>query len=250
MESRTLAQLRAEARYLADAADDLLRHPDADVTRRINAAIRAYRAKVTANGMPYYIEQSAPATLAGTAVPGEQYSEVSWPAGPPRATQILGVDVASSTTSSDWYELQPITWAARRRAGRNADRGGFPAWFAIRTVPQGDPADLDAVLNGAIAIFPAQTSGAYSISYLPDHTDLAADADVFVALPEGVQWVVQQVVRELSERDDDVHETYAIATQRQAEAWANIVEAAQRVQSSGPLLPRRREIPYGTRRFR
>lgn len=248
MEARTLAQLRAEARFIADAADDLDRHPDSDVTRRINAAIRAYRSKVTSVGAPYFIEQTTPATLAGTAVSGEQYSEVPWPAGPPRAIQILGVDVASSTTADDWIELRPITWGSRRRVTLGTD--AYPGWFAIKRVPQANPNDLDAVLNGVLAIFPAQTSGAYSISYLPDHVDLVADADLFVALPEGVQWVVQQVVRELSERDDDVHETYGIATQRQAEAWDAIVKAAQRVQSAGPILPRRRSGPNYGRRFR
>lgn len=248
MEARTLVQLRAEVRYLADVEGDTVRHPDADVTRRINAAIRRYRAKLTANGAPYFIEQTAPVTLAGTLVTGEQYSEVPWPAGPPRATQILGVDVASATTADDWIELQPVTWAARRRVARGP--GAYPGWFAIKTLPQGDPADLDAVLNGTIAIFPAQTTGAYAISYLPDHTDLVADADVFVALPAGVQWVVQQVVRELSERDDDVRETYAIATQAQGEAWAELIEAAQRTQSAGPILPRRRSHPHANRRFR
>jgi len=243
MESRTLLQLRTEARYLADAADDLERHPDDDVTRRINAAIRAYRAKVTATGAPYFIEQTDPATLASTIPTGEQYSEVPWPAGPPRATQILGVDVASSTTADDWVALHPTTWAARR--DRSLRRRQWPGWYAIKRMPQADPADLDAVLNGSIAIFPGQDAGAYSISYLPDHTDLVADGDLFVALPEGVQWVVQQVVRELSERDDDVHETYGIATQRQAEAWEVIAAAASRVQSGGPLLPRRRGLAAG-----
>lgn len=248
MEQRTLLQLRSEARYLADAEGSTDRHPDADVTRRINAAIRAYRALVTAGGLPYYVEQTDAATLAGTIVSGEQYSEVPWPEGPPRAVQILGVDVASSTDADDWEPLHPTTWASRRDRVRT--RLQWPGWYAILRVPQADPADLDAVLNGAIAIFPGQTSGAYSISYLPDHVDLAADGDLFVALPEGVQWVVQRVVRELSERDDDVHQTYAIATTRQGEAEAMILAAAGRVQSGGPLLPRRRGARYGARVYR
>lgn len=249
MEVRTLLQLRAEVRYLGDVDGDTVRHPDADVTRRINAAIRAYRARVTASGLPYFLEATTPATLTGTAVTGEQYSEVPWPAGPPRATQILGVDVASSTTADDWRELQPVTWGSRRRVGRGG-AGAYPGWFAIRRVPTANPSDLDAVREGSLAIFPAQTAGAYSISYLPDHVDLVADADVFVALPEGVQYVVQSVVRELAERDDDVHETYAIATQRQAEAWAVVQEAATRAQSAGAILPRRRTGVFPNRRFR
>lgn len=238
MEARTLAQLRAEARYLADAEGSTDRHPDADVTRRVNAAIRAYRAMVTSNGLPYFLEQTAAATLAGTIPTGEQFSVVPWPAGPPRAVQILGVDVASSTTANDWFPLSPVTWSGRR--DRGLLDGTWPRWFSILRVPQADPADLDAIKAGAIAIFPGQDAGAYSISYLPDAVDLSADGDLFLALPEGIQWVVQQVVRELSERDDDQNETYGIATQRQDEAQAAVLAAASRAQSAGPLLPRKR----------
>lgn len=245
MESRTLAQLRAEVNYLADTEALTARHPVADVTRRINVAIRAYKARVTSNGLPYFIEQTTPATLAGTKVSGEQYSEVPYPAD---ADQIVGVDVASSTTADDWYELMPVTWASRRRVARTPESRG-PGWFAIKRLPAANPADLDALRAGVLAIFPGQDTGAYVVSYLPAHVDLVADADLFIALPEGIQWVVQSVVMDLSERDDDVRETFAIAANRKAEADAAILAAASRVQSAGPLLPRRRGR-YDARRFR
>src|SRR6185436_611718 len=218
MESRTLAQLRAEVRYLGDVESLTARHPDADLTRRINAAVRAYRSLVTANGLPYFIEQTTAATLVGTLVSGEQYSEVPFPAD---AVQILGVDVASATTSDDWYSLQPVTWQARRNPRWYGQ--GAPRFFAIRRVPQANPLDLDAVLAGALAIFPGATSGGYKVSYLPDYVDMAADADLFVALPEAVQWVLWHVVQDLSARDDDQRETFQIATQKKAEAEGRIL---------------------------
>jgi hypothetical protein len=243
VESRTLAQLEAEVRYLSDTEGLTLRHPPADIRRRINVARREYYAMVTANGLPYYLETTVAATLAGTQVTGEQYSEVPWPAGPPEASQIIGVDVASSTTADDWYELRPITWTSRRGVG---GVGSMARFFAIRRVPQANPADLDAALAGVIAIFPAQTSGAYKITYLPDVVDLSADGDLFVALPGGVNWVVWHVVQDLAARDDDQHETYAIATQKLGEAQQRVLEAAGRTRSAGPLLPRRRGR-YGRR---
>jgi len=244
VESRSLAQLRAEVRYLGDVEGLVARHPDADLTRRLNAAIRDYRAMVTANGLPYYIEATTAATLTGTAVTGEQYSEVPWPAGPPRAVQIVGVDVASSTTADDWYSLQPITWQARRNP-RWASGGGSPRFFAIRRVPTTDPTDLDAALAGALDLFPAATGGAYKIWYLPDWVDLSADADLFLALPGGVPWVVWHVVCDLAARDDDQRETYTIAVQKKAEAEARVLASASRVQSAGPILPRRRGRRFG-----
>lgn len=242
MHQRTLSQLRAELRYLSDTESLTLRHPDADLTRRLNEAIRGYRAMVTANGLPYYIEETTATTLTGTAVAGEQYSLVPFP---PTAEQIFGVDVASATTTDDWYELRPITWASRR-----ATYGGVGArasFFAIRTLPQANPADLDAVLAGTIAIFPAQTSGAYKIQFLASYVDLVADADLFIALPGAAEWVVWTVVADLAARDDDQRETFVVATQKKGEAERRVLEAVGRTRSAGPILPRRRHAGRGRR---
>jgi hypothetical protein len=238
--SRTLAQLRAEVRYLGDAEGLTARHPDADLTRRINAAVRAYRALMTASGLPYFIETTSSATLTGTLVSGEQYSEVPFPS---TAEQILGVDVSSGVSIDDWYSLSPITWQARRNARWYGT--GAPRYFAIRRVPQADPSDLDAVLAGVLALFPGATQGAYRVSYLPSYVDMAADADLFVALPEACDWVVWSVVQDLAARDDDQRETYAVASQKKAEAEFRLLGSAGRVQSAGPLLPRRRGRRFG-----
>lgn len=243
MEARTLAQLRAEVRYLSDTEALTDRHPDADLTRRLNAAIRALRGLVTANGGEWYVEATTAASLAGSTVTGEQYSGVPFPAGPPRAVQILGVDIASSTDSDDWYPLQPIAWGQRRNARWGGTYG--PHSFAIRRVPQANPADLDAVLDGQIAIFPASEDAAYKVWYLPDHVDLAADADLFLGLPDAVQWVVWSVVQDLAARDDDQRETAAIAGMKKAEAEARVLAATSRVRSAGPLVPRRRVTRWG-----
>lgn len=243
MESRTLVQLRAEVRYLGDCEGLTARHPDSDLTRRINVAIRAYRGLVTANGLPYYIESTAAATLTGTSVANEQYSEVPFPAD---AVQILGVDVSSSTTGTDdWYPLQVVGWGQRRNARWGYVGGSQPRYFAIRRLPGANPADLDAVLAGVLALFPASEYGAYKVHYLPDHVDLVADADLFLTIPEGIQWVMWSVVQDLAARDDDQRETYVIASQKKAEAEQRIIASVGRVQSAGPLLPRRRGRRYG-----
>lgn len=240
MHSRTLAQLRAEVRFLGDAEGLTARHPDADLTRRINAQARAYRAWATQNGLPYYVESTAAATLTGTLVSGEQYSEVPFPAD---AEQILGVDVSSGVAIDDWYTLSPATWQARRNPRWYGV--GAPRYFSIRRVPQANPADLDAVLAGVLALFPGATHGAYKVHYLPSFVDMAADADLFVALPEACDWVVWSVVQDLAARDDDQRETYGVATQKKAEAEARLLGSVGRVQAAGPLLPRRRGRRFG-----
>jgi hypothetical protein len=52
-------------------------------------------------------------------------------------------------------------------------------------------------------------------------------------------------VCDLSARDDDQRETYTIAVQKKAEAEARVLASASRVQSAGPILPRRRGRRFG-----
>lgn len=236
MHSRTLAQLRAELRYLGDAEGLTARHPDADLTRRLNQAVRSYRAMVTANGLPYFIQTTTAATLTGTTLTGEAYSTVPFPT---NAEQILGVDVSLGSASglADWYPLQYITWQARRNTLWSPS---LPRHFAIKAVPQANPADLDAVLPGVIAIFPACESGEYVVHYIDSYVDMAADADLLVALPDACDWVVWHAVADLAARDDDQKETYVVSVQKKAEAEQRLLASAGRVQSSGPILPRRR----------
>jgi hypothetical protein len=231
MQSKTLTQLIADVRFISDTEGLTLRHPDADLTLRINESIRALRALVTTSGLPYFLTNTTSATLAGTQITGESYSEVPWPS---TAVQIHGVDVEFAGSSGDWYPLQPITWVQRRTYAYGRD--GSPCAFAVRAVPQGSGS---ATTAGVIAIFPAATAGSYKIWYLSDFTDLASGTDVFLGLPEWHSWVINDVARTLAERDDDQRETYSIATAKQAEAEARLLASVTRAVSAGPLRPRR-----------
>lgn len=232
MESRTLTRLLADVRYAGDVESLTDRHPDADLTRRLNASIRALRALVTASGLPYFLTSTAATTLVGTRVTDESYSEIPWPA---TAVQIHGVDVEFSGSDGDWRDLQPITWAQRRTLAYAWERTGLRA-FAVRAVPVGSGS---STTPGVIALFPGADSGNYKVWFLEDFTDLASGTDVFLGLPEWHEWVVNDVVRALAQRDDDQRETYAIATQRQGEAEARLLASVTRAVSAGPLRPRR-----------
>lgn len=232
MESRNLTRLIADVRFVGDQQSLTDRHPDADITNRLNASIRALRALITANGLPYFLTATSPATLAGTLVSEESYSAVPWPAA---AVQIHGVDVEFTGSAGDWYPLAPITWAQRRTLAYAWERQG-PRAFSVLTVPVGSGSSTTA---GSIALFPGADSGRYKIWYLTDFTDLASGTDVFLGLPEWHEWVVQDVVRTLAERDDDQRETYAIATAKQSEAEQRLLASVTRAVSAGPLRPRR-----------
>lgn len=238
MESKTLTQLIADVRFASDTQSLTDRHPDADLTLAINSSIRSFRGLVTSSGFPYFLTATSATTLAGTQVTDEQYSSVPWPA---TAVQVHGVDVETASGAGDWRPLRPITWGQRRdRPGLYPSTTGVPEEFAVLALPQGSGASTTA---GSIALFPAGSSGNYKIWYLSQFTDLTA-SDVFLALPDWHEWVVQDVVERLAQRDDDQHETAQMASARRAAAWERVMASVPRVIAAGPLRPRR----GGTRR--
>jgi hypothetical protein len=238
VESKTLTQILADVRFASDTQGLTDRHSDADLTLAVNASIRSLRGLVTARGFPYFLSATSATALAGTQVSDEQYSSVPWP---PTALQIHGIDVETATGGGDWRPLRPITWGQRRdRPGLYPSTTGVPEEFAVLSLPQGSGPSTTA---GSIALFPAGSSGNYKIWFLSQFTDLTA-SDVFLALPDWHEWIVQDVVERLAERDDDQHETYTIAHQRKLEAETRIFESVPRVIAAGPLRPRR----GGTRR--
>lgn len=232
MESRSLSRLRQDVRFVGDLESLTARHPTSDLNNRINASIRSLRALVTANGLPYFLTSTSAATLAGTLVSEESYSEVPWPSA---AVQIHGVDVEFTGATGDWYPLVPITWVQRRTLAYAWERQG-PRAFAVRAIPTGSGSSTTA---GVIALFPGADTGRYKIWYLPEFTDLSSDSDVFLGLPEWHEWVVCDVVRTLAARDDDQRETYQIVTAKQAEAEQRLLASVTRTVSAGPLRPRR-----------
>lgn len=238
MESKTLTQLIADVRFASDTQSLTDRHSDADLTLAINASIRSLRGLVTSNGFPFFLSATSATPLAGTQVSDEQYSAIAWP---PAALQIHGVDVETASGAGDWRPLRPITWGQRRdRPGLYPSTTGVPEEFAVLTLPQGSGASTTA---GSIVLFPAASSGNAKVWFLSQFTDLTA-SDVFLALPDWHEWITQDVVERLAQRDDDKHETARIAAERRGAAWERAMASIPRVLSAGPLRPRR----GGTRR--
>jgi hypothetical protein len=237
VESKTATQLLADIRRASDNQSLTDRHPDADVLLDLNLSIRSLRGLLTSSGFRYFLT-SATTALASTQVSGEQYSAIAWPS---TAIQVNGVDVETATGAGDWRPLRPITWGQRRdRPGLYPSTTGVPEEFAVLTLPQGSGA---STTPGVIALFPAGNSGNAKVWYLPQFTDLTA-SDVFLALPDWHEWVVQDVVERLAQMDDDQHETARIAAERRAAAWDRVISSVPAVISAGPLRPRR----GGTRR--
>ena len=244
MESRTLEQIVARVRYLGDAEGLDDRHSFEAITAEVNAGIRAVRNLVTHAGAPYYLEPTTPANLSGTQVSGESYSEVPWPTD---ATSIHGIDIELNANSGDWHPLTQTGWGHRRwysgsRAGLNTQ---LPMEFSIRRIPEGATA-------GAIALFPAASSGRYKIWYLQDTPAavlLDDPEDAWLGMPDWHEWLAQWVVESLAERDDDQLETYKLAHQKRLEAEVRILAHARSMNRSGPISPKPRRRLTARRRY-
>lgn len=236
MEQRTLAQLRSDIRFRSDTESLTARHPDAQLTRLINQSIRSIRVLLTDAGGRFFVTDTGTLSLEGTAVSGESYSSIPWP---DSAVSIVGIDVQTTNVSPVlWQSCRPVSFAQRRNRQSTIYPANVntPVEWTILSIPQGSGSSVTA---GSIALFPAASSGNYKIWYLADWVDLASDTDLFVAPPECANWVVEDVVCSLAERDDDQRQTFAIASQRRADLQARLFDGAQQTQLAGPLRPRR-----------
>jgi hypothetical protein len=239
LETITLTNLTAAIRQQSDTRGLLLRHPDADIFKLVNRAIRDLRGLVTTSGLPYFITSTAATTLASTRISDEDYSEVPFPVA---ATQIHGVEVQlGSAGQGGWYPLAPIPWQQRRNIGLlplSANvTGGAVRHFAIRTLPNN-------ATPGAIALFPYADSGMYKIWYLPDFTDLAAGSDTFSGLPSMVGWVIHSCCFWLAQEDDE-RIGMASAESERNRLQGLVMSSIGPVQSAGPLRPKRVRGRFG-----
>lgn len=236
METRTLAQLRTDLRFISDTQSLTDRHPDADLSRLINQSIRALRVLLTEAGGRLYTKTTGALTLTGTPVVNESYSVVPWPTD---AVSITGVDVMTTNIAPVlWQACRPVSFGQRRNRQATYLPGNVntPVEFCILSIPQGSGS---TTVPGSIALFPSASSGFYQLWYLPDFIELSADTDVFVGPPDAVQWVLQDCTLLLSERDDDQRQTSQLAAAKKQECQLRLFEGVQQTQLAGPYRPRR-----------
>lgn len=237
--TRTLTVLLADIREAAGVEGLTDRHPDATLIKWINLSWRLLRTKLVDAGMPGL---TIPTTIAalGVAAPvsTETYQEITWPDG---AVGIYGVDVLEG---NEWLPLEPISFARRRDYAQAGTASRPEAWFPI-TLPTESTTTITA---GKIALVPL-SSGAknYRVWYLPVWVDVVTGANVFYGHDIWFDWLIQDVVRRVSQKDNDSAETLAEAIRRQGEHWEDIKRSIQNMNLAQPIRRVRRDRMRGSR---
>lgn len=193
--NRTLANLRADVRFLSDTQGLTVRHVDADLSRAINQSIQRFREMVSANSINHYLTSVTKTTTAGATSP-YPFQTLDLSSETPAVVRVYAVD---ALIRGNVVPLTPEQFSAR--ADYQGSRGltGQPAAFANWTTYK-------------LAILPAPDA-VYSLVvwYLPQATDLSADGDTFDGIAGYEEWVVWDVVVKLINRDQ-FPQLYATAT--------------------------------------
>lgn len=228
--TRTLAELAADVRYLADIEGATARHPDANIYRLINESWQSLRELCTANGHRLYLT-SATGNLVAGATSGASFGTLDLPAS---CVRVFALDVVDS--SGRRHTLDPIDFSQRNEFFdvSNLPSTGLPRAFHIYNV---GTESTTTVTQGKLALLPAPDSTyAYTLWYLPAWTDLTNTSHVFNGVAGWEEWVLWDVVLKICARDNDMQATAQIATQERAKAEQQILAAANNVQRAGPAV--------------
>lgn len=231
--SYTLTVLIADCREAGDVEGLVDRHPDATLIKWINRSWRRLRTKLAQAGMPGLTTPTTPAALPTSApIASEQYLEIDWPDG---AVGVYGVDVL---IGSKWVPLRPMSFAQRRDFQDRGSTESAPSHWIPLTLPA---ESTTTIATGKIALFPLATGGVdYRVWYLPVWADITTPANVFYGHDLWFDWLVQDVVRKIGQKDDDAHNTLEEARIKQVDIWAEIKRSIQMMNASEPVQRVRR----------
>lgn len=181
MATRTLLQLRTEARQRADMENDDSFITDTEATRFINQSIkRLYDLLLTNQGGDYYVASNTFSTVGGT-------DTYALPAG---FYRLLGIDVNFGGPRP--VPLKPFMFHERNDYRYNT---GWNYYEAVRY----------RILGSNIQFIPIP-GGVFSVTlwYIPTFTDLVADGDLFDGFNGWEEWVVVDSAIKMQEKEENV----------------------------------------------
>ena len=213
------------------------RHPSPRIRNLFNVSWTQLRTIVSLANDGTFLEATAPANLPiVAAVSGEVYAEIAWPV---NAVRIYGVR-CQVTTSSRWYTLKKIPWAAyhdyqydqvieayRRQPG--------PRAYCSRTLPS---ASETTEVAGAIMIMPVPTAGRYRLWYMAAYQPQVEDDDLFAGHDEWFEHAIYATLIKMLSPDADMKKNYAMWAIERDAARDLITSTAQRLDDGMALEPR------------
>ena len=211
--TRTLSEMIADVRYVADVEGAVQRHPDENLKRLLNQSIQAFRLMISSVS-PYYL-YAATGTLTG----GSGFFTM-----PTDLVRTYGIDVS---VGGKWRELFPFQFAERNNFEDSVWQStGVPMYFRER--------DADT-----IDILPTpDASYSYRIWYLPTGDDLNEDSDSFDGIAGWEDWPVHNAAMTVITRDKDIHGNFVLVQ-------SELGRIEQRIKAEAG----KRHVPAATRRL-
>jgi hypothetical protein len=212
-------------RRRADIENKTARHPDADVTREINKAIRAWHEyRNNANQKSGWTLTSLGTTTANT-----QGSDLT------NATLRIDALFMSDGTLgvSDMWQLTEISnreiaeyWTGTQR--------GRPEKFYL-------PTEFNVFTPTARIVqwFPIPDKAYnYYAAFLPTLADLSGGTDaIIVPMADGIEWIVLEAAKKFAIKDDD-GDRYQLLVADQAAVTQRMLDGASRQQAASPIRRR------------
>lgn len=189
--SRTLAQLRTDARETADMVNQTLFITDTELTRRINESIaRLYGILVQARGEDYYRTSSAVVTVAN----------VRTVALPTTFLSLSGIDIVLSTNVT--IDARPIDFGDRARFFNDTS-----GWWSFQSVYYS--------IEGPNLVFYPTPRAVHNLTiwYIPHAPTLTADSDTFDGINRWEHWVVIDTAIQLLAKEES--DTTALVFERE-----------------------------------
>lgn len=247
--TRTLDLLRGDLLYLADIPSGSTRHPTANLNRILNTSWQKMRAMVS-EMCGIYLKPASGTLTAGLTSP-YAFGTLSLP---DDLASLYAFDVTVAANDIRTVDVVPFSERNEYQSRFGASLG-IPEVCHIYNV---GTESTTTVTVGKLAIFPAPIQAfAYTLWYLPVWVDIA-DANsatyVFDGLDGWEDWVLQDAVCMIAERDNDMAATYQIAQLERAKAEDRIRTSAARIQRVGPTgrvdVARRQRIAARAEFFR
>lgn len=219
--TRTLAEMRADIRNLADVEGALLRHPDAKITREINQSIQRFREWVTEEGFGVYLTPYTVNLTVGATSP-YVWREVDLSALNPALAHVQAVECIANGQA---YDLDKIPFESRNEYAQQVAKPA--AW-----IQYGDTLGI---------LPPPDVAYPITVWYLGVFEDLVADGDTFDGMVGWEEWVRWNSVIALFTRD----QYPALLDNAKERCEALKVEFLKKLRGDRPSITRRRDVRSG-----
>lgn len=211
----SLGQLKADIRDLADVRGLEARHTASLITRRINQSIQRFRERLSIEGCQHFLTSASKSLTAGATSPYPFYA-LDLSGESPSVVRTYAVDLI---VSGETKTLIHVPFEERARWGSSTSLSEPVAWSNYQTAK--------------VAIMPAPGSDYTAVVwYLPVLPDLSSDSDTFDGVAGWEEYVVWDVVCQVTVRDQNP-DAYTMVETTRDRLMSDILRSATKVSRAG-----------------